>query len=91
MSNLKQIALEKTIIILEENQPFRHIPEPSGGTSEAPITLCGWYGKNFILTQQDLVDCPDCLRVAHYCQSLPPVAVVERHETSIPQSDALDN
>lgn len=91
MSNLNKISLEKTIIILDENQSLRHIPEPPGGTSEAPITLCGWCGENFILTQQDFVDCPDCLRVAHYCQSLPLVAAVERHETSTRQLDSLDN
>lgn len=72
MRILKNIILEKAIVIVAESQLSCHIPEPPGGT-DAPITLCGWSGENFRVSQNEIVDCPDCLRVAHYCQTLPPI------------------
>lgn len=69
------IGLGTAIIIPSEEMSYTHIPEPPGGNSDAPVTLCGWTGTYEIVSDAQ-VTCPDCLRVAHYCQQLPQVRLL---------------
>lgn len=69
------ILLQRAIIIPEELAKYVHVPEPPGGTSEAPITICGWTGNHEIVGNA-AITCPDCLRVVHYCQQLSQVVAL---------------